>query len=287
MDGAEAGSDNGDGGDELMEMDEMKAHAVAEELVRGHSAKRNSSQKQIRARLLDWMLQNERNEIDVVGAGTAEVRQGKKTIKASDLMFMSLRDEPYNWTEEQIEGLVETMAANKEHLIETKSVLKIRLARQSKKKKRKRTTTDEAPPSPLFAPLEASPPPAPTTTEENNDAKSVEKDDQVAPKKKSKKNKIRHAESKDHHEGSKDHLADDEPSTLSADALKTTADGSGRKLPDASQEMDVRDITAGRSRPHFPLTDTLGPIRPPMTPPSASAHDVPLSTKQDVPLSTK
>lgn len=274
-------SGDGDGDVDGGGMDEVKAHAVAEELVRGHSAKRNGSQKQIRARLLDWMLQNERNEIDVVGAGTAEVRQGKKTIKASDLMFMSLRDEPYNWTEEQIEGLVETMAANKEHLTETKSVLKIRLARQSKKKKRKRTTTDEAPPSPLFAPPEASPP-APTTTEENNDAKLVEKDDQVAPKKKSKKNKIRH-------EKSKALLADDEPSSSSssADALKTTTDGNGLKLPDASQEMDVRDITAGRSRPHFPLIDTLGPIRPPMTPPSASAHDVPLSTKQDVPLSTK
>lgn len=129
--------------DRVPSLDEDGARAVAQDLVQESANGAQRERKKRRVQLLEWMMENERGEIDV-GAGTAEIKQTKQTVKSSDLMFMALRDEPYNWSEEQIEELVQIMASTKEQITETKPALKIRLARKKKNRKRKRSADEDA-----------------------------------------------------------------------------------------------------------------------------------------------
>jgi hypothetical protein len=188
-------------------MDEQGAQLVAEELIhyKENSSGVQSQWKQNRAKLLDWMIQNERAEIDV-GFGVAEVRQSKESVKPNDALMMTLRDEPYNWNDDDIEALIFAVASTKEHIAENKSVLKIRLAKPTKTKTKNKTSKRKR----CAADLE----------EDQSNGEEPKRKKQVKVKKEV--------------------------------FLDVVAVG---------QEMDVKDITEGRSRPHFEITEHLGPIR--------------------------
>jgi hypothetical protein len=138
-------------GDEDGGLDEGRAEEMAAELVHLQEASNgeSSKRKQSRALLLEWMLQHDRKEIDV-GQGTAELHYAAQPIKVDDLLITALHDEPYNWTQQQIDDLILTMGETKERIAETKPVLRIRLKRRKpasasnrrKKGSRKQRSTD-------------------------------------------------------------------------------------------------------------------------------------------------
>ena len=125
-------------------LDELSAKAMAEQLVQQQETSKDTSRKakEGRAKLLEWMEQHEKKEIDV-GVGIAEVRETKQMMNPNDLMFMTLRGEPYNWSETEIEDFVQNLASTKEHLAEIKHTLKIRIARKKGKRQGKRKTMIE------------------------------------------------------------------------------------------------------------------------------------------------
>lgn len=133
------------------------------------------------------MIENKRNEIKVGEDGVAELQDKPQSVKPFDLMSMALMDEPYNWTVEQVDSLIESIAYVKECISETKPTLKIKCA----KRKRKHDTH----------------------TEEEEDEEII-----VAPKRR--------------------HLA-----------------------AAYENEMDTKDIEAGRSKPLFPFVRAFEPVK--------------------------
>lgn len=126
-----ATEENGEG------LDEERAQAMAEQLVESQqsSSGDSSARKKRRAALLEWMLQNDRNEIDV-GAGIAFVDFKPEPIKFNDLLAFTLKnDEQYGWSDAKIDTLIQIMADTKERIAETKAVLRIRLKKSNSRAK--------------------------------------------------------------------------------------------------------------------------------------------------------
>jgi len=213
--------------------DEDKAQEMAQELIhlQESSSGNSSKKKEHREQLLEWMIENEREKIDV-GTGTAEIHFASQAIKPNDLLVTALCDEPYNWTEEKVQDLIQLMADTKERIADVKPVLKIKLKRKTKSVIKKRKHADNV-------------------TEEKQLMKELgvsnpyQDDPNVA--------NFLINDQKDEKESVKRPKKDDVTTTIS-NLGKTP-------LPSYSQEMDVQDITNGRTRPDYKFVDALGPIR--------------------------
>jgi hypothetical protein len=215
------------------QLDEETAQSMAEELVKMQESASGdgSKRKQSRAALCEWMVSNERPEIDV-GVGTAVIKETTQPIKHTDLLAFTLKDEPYNWTDQEIDDLVQSMDDTKDRIAEPKFVLRIKLKRKKKTKgasvKRSRANEEE---------------------EEDNDGEeeAVVLDDIKEPVVDQQVDNKTHSPKKSEKKrASKKTLVE---------LLKT------KPPPVYAHEMDVTDIEQGRTKPDYRLVDAFGPIK--------------------------
>lgn len=272
MSDADEKDSDGDGG-----VDEDRAHGLAQELVqhKESSSGQSSKRKEDQAKLLEWMLENDRAEIDVGGVGTAAVHYTTQSLKATDLLVTTLQQEPYNWPEAKVEDLLLLVADTKERLAETKPVLKIKLLKRKRKsakgslgaKSRKKSSPENdngnAEQDALLNELGVSNP-----YQDPNYVAVVDEPDTIVVDQKDQK-----------------HAPNTAPNTDATDvagrAPPTVVEKKKRKkkisiVKDSISignlvqetrpgvygvEMDVEDIINGRSKPDHQFTDVLGPIR--------------------------
>jgi hypothetical protein len=243
-----AGQDGGADG-----LDEEAAAAMASQLVEFQQHSGGSGRKQSRKQLLEWMLANERDTIDV-GAGMAAVEQKPETIAANDLLALTLGDEPYRWSVEQIDDLIQLMNDTKERIANPKPVLKIKLKRKSKAKgKRGRAKAQD-------------------DDDDENEAGAP-----IAPRAVAKEKRGRANTMDDDGDEDNADAAEAEEAAARADEKKSEeSDGEHEGLELAvpksavyGREMDTEDIVNGRSRPNYQFVDALGPLRLPKTKPAS------------------
>ena len=117
-------------------MDEVGAEQIASSLadIQEQESAGKGERKETREKLLSWMLENDKLEFNL-GKAQVKIKESNEPLKVLDVVCQTLKEDPYNWNETQIDDFCQRFKETKDQLTTTKPVLHVKVA-----KKRKKTT---------------------------------------------------------------------------------------------------------------------------------------------------